>query len=473
MTNSRLTKSAVDSRESAAAPHRAGLTLFIVCAVQFLDAMDAASMGPALPRIQADLSMSPSALQWVVSAYVLGFGGFLLLGGRLADMLHRRRLLVAWLVIFALASLAGGLATSGPLLVGARLLKGISAAFTAPAALAILLDTYRDAQERNRALGQYLAIASVGFVLGLVVGGLLASATWRLTMFLPAAFAIVVAATAQAVITSGRRSDAVRARPDLPGALTVTAGVLALVFAVSRAADSGWLAPLTIGPLVAGALLLAAFVLVERVTAAPLIPLSTLIRPQLAAANTCMLFQGCYIGFQFVTTLYYQDRLGWSPWQAGFAFVIGGLIVGVAARWFAGLVGRRGAWPLGTVGLAIQAVSYLWFVLGLGHVDIYALLVVQQLLGGTGFAAAYPAMNITAVATASEDEQGLASGLFIAASQIGVGLMVGLTAAAFTYGSDAGLGSYRAGLWFVIAVTSAVTVLAARSALKYRERPIG
>jgi len=447
---------------------RAGLTLFVVCAVQFLDAMDAASMGPALPKIQHDLGMSPSALQWIVSAYVLGFGGFLLLGGRLADLVHRRHLLVTWLLIFAVASLAGGLATSGPLLVGARLLKGLSAAFTAPAALAILLDTYREEEERNRALGHYLAIASTGFVLGLVVGGVLASASWRLTLFLPAAVAVVVAAMAQAVIASGRRGGE-PTRLDLIGALTVTAGVLALVFAVSRAAESGWSAPLTIGPLVAGVALVAAFVMVERVVRAPLIPLGIFARPQLAAANTCMLFQGCYIGFQFIATLYYQDRLGWSPWQAGLAFVIGGLIVAVTARWFAGVVGRRGAWPLATVALGMQAVSYLWFALGLGHVDIYALLVVQQVLGGIGFAAAYPAMNITAVASAGEDEQGLASGIFIAASQIGVGLMVGVSAAVLTAASDAGLGGYRAGLWFVISVATAVTVLAGMTTLRHRK----
>src|SRR6266705_324778 len=149
--------------------------------------------------------------------------------------------------------------------------------------------------------------------------------------------AVVVAAMAQAVIISGRR-DGERIRPDLLGAVTVTAGALGLVFAVTRAAESGWLAPSTIGPLVGGVALLAGFVLVERVVRAPLIPLGIFARPQLAAANTCMLFQGCYVGFQFVATLYYQNRLGWSPWQAGLAFVIGGLIVGVAARWFAGVV---------------------------------------------------------------------------------------------------------------------------------------
>ncbi|TDX08298.1 MFS transporter [Kribbella sp. VKM Ac-2566] len=448
---------------------RASLILFIVCAVQFLDAMDIASMGPALPKIQTDLGMSPSALQWVVSAYVLGFGGFLLLGGRLADLLERRRLLVTWLVIFAIASIAGGLVTAGAPLVGARLLKGVSAAFTAPTALAILLDTYRDEDERNRALGHYLAIASVGFVLGLVVGGFLATASWRITLFMPAVIAIVVAIMAQAVILPGRHGERLQ-RPDLLGAVSVTLGLLAIVFAVSRAADSGWLAPLTISAAVAGVLLISAFIMIEKTARAPLIPLGIFSRPQFAAANTCMLFQGCYVAFQFVSTLYYQQRLGWSPWQAGAAFVIGGLIVGVAARWFAGVVGRRGAWPLASFGLALQAVSYIWFALGLGHVAIYALLVVQQLLGGIGFAAAYPAMNITAVASAAADEQGLASGIFIAASQIGTGLVVGVTATVLSYASSAGLAGYRAGLWFVIGVTAAVSLLAATTAIKHRRR---
>lgn len=445
-----------------------GLTLFVVCAVQFLDAMDTASMGPALPRIQRQLEMSPSALQWVVSAYVLGFGGFLLLGGRLADLVRRRRLLVTWLLIFAVASLAGGLATSGVLLIAARLIKGVSAAFTAPAALAILLDTYRDPHERNRALGHYLSIASVGFMLGLVAGGALASLNWRLTLLLPAVTAVGVAALAQAVVPADPPPAAGRERPDVLGAVTVTTGVLSLVFAVSRAADAGWLAPLTLGPLVAGVLLLALFVQVERVVRAPLLPLGIFARPRLAAANTCMLFQGCYVGFQFVATLYYQNRLGWSPLEAGLAFVVGGLIVAIAGRWFAGLVGRYGTWPLATAGLASQLVSYVWFAVAIGHVSVLALLLVQQLLGGTGFAAAYPALNITAVASAGEAEQGLASGLFIAASQIGIGLVVGVTAAVFASFNDAGLGGYRAGLWFVIAVVAAVTVLAAASARRHR-----
>jgi predicted MFS family arabinose efflux permease len=281
--------------------------------------------------------------------------------------------------------------------------------------------------------------------------------------------AVGVAALPQVVVPADPAPAAARRdRPDVFGAVTVTAGVLALVFAVSRAATSGWLVPLTLGPLVAGVLLLALFVQVERVVRAPLLPLGILARPRLAAANTCMLFQGCYVGFQFVATLYYQNRLGWSPLEAGLAFVVGGLIVAGAARWFAGLVRRYGAWPLATAGLALQVVGYAWFAVAVGHVGAIPLLLVQQLLGGTGFAAAYPALNITAVASADEDEQGLASGLFIAASQIGIGLVVGVTAAVFASFAGAGLAGYRAALWFVIAVTAAVTVLAATRSARPR-----
>lgn len=450
---------------------RALLTLILVCTVQFLDAMDIASMGPALPRIQADLGMSPSALQWVVSAYVLGFGGFVLLGGRLADLLRRRRLLIAWLVIFAAASLLGGLAETGEVLIGARLVKGVSAAFTAPAALAILLATYREGEERNRALGFYLMTASVGFLLGLVGGGALATLSWRLTLFLPAALACLIAVAARLIIPADPPGAASTTRPDVLGAFTVTAGLLALVFGVSRAAGSGWLAPLTLTPLVAGALLIGAFVQVERTVRSPLVPLTIFARPQLAAANTCMLFQGCYIGFQFVATLYYQDELGWSALQAGLAFVIGGAIVAVAAGRFAALAGSRGSWPVATWGLGLQGLSYLWYVLALGHVAAVPLLVVQQILGGFGFAAAYPALNIAAVSSANENDQGLASGIFIASIQVGSGLVVGVTAAVFASIADGGLDRYRGGLWLIIAITAAISGLAAWSWARHR-RPL-
>ena len=156
--------------------------LIVLCAVQFIDAWDVASMGPALPQIQRDLGMSPTSLQWVVTAYVLGYGGFLLVGGRLADIFNRKRLLLIPLSIFIIASIVGGLATSGDVLIAARFVKGLTAAFTAPAALALLLHTFHDGSERQRALGVYLAVSSVGFTSGFLFGGLLAAANWRLVL---------------------------------------------------------------------------------------------------------------------------------------------------------------------------------------------------------------------------------------------------------------------------------------------------
>ncbi|MGW7594966.1 MFS transporter, partial [Streptomyces rubiginosohelvolus] len=252
--------------EAAAAPPAVKslpLLLLVVCAVQFLDAMDIASMGPALPLVQEDLGMSASSLQWVVSAYALGFGGFLLLGGRLADLFNRKKLLIGWLLVFVVASCLGGLADNGLVLVVARLLKGVSAGITAPAAMAILLDAFRDEQARNRALGTFLAVASAGYSLGLLLGGLMAGVDWRLILFLPAAVGLLVALLAWSVVP-GRQESGRRGKLDIFGSVTVTAGAVALVYGLSRAASHGWGDALTIGALVAAAVLFPLFVVIER-----------------------------------------------------------------------------------------------------------------------------------------------------------------------------------------------------------------
>ncbi|WP_367323336.1 MFS transporter [Streptomyces sp. HUAS ZL42] len=447
------------------------LLLAVVCAVQFLDAMDIASMGPALPLIEKDLDMSPAALQWVVSAYALGFGGFLLLGGRLADLFNRKRLLIGWLLVFVVASCLGGIADSGPLLVAARLVKGISAGITAPAAMAILLDAFRDETARNRALGTFLAVASAGYSLGLLLGGVLASASWRLILFLPAVAGLLIALLAASTVPAGQRQTE-RGSLDILGAVTVTGGAVALVYGLSNAAGEGWGDPLTVGSLVAAAVLLSLFVLVERGHSAPLVPLGIFRRGQLVRANICMLFFGAYVSFQFVLTLYYQQELGWSPMQAGLAFLLGGVLTVGAARYGAALVTKHGAWLVATVGLVMMSVGYLGWVLLLGHVDPVVTLLVQQLLGGIGFAGVYPAMNIAAVGSAGEDEQGLASGLFNAGAQVGNGIVIAVTATVFALVSQDGLEPYRAGLWTVTGITLVVTLVAAAGAAKYRKRPV-
>ncbi|MFH7599865.1 MFS transporter [Streptomyces racemochromogenes] len=444
------------------------LLLLVVCAVQFLDAMDIASMGPALPLVQADLGMTTSALQWVVSAYALGFGGFLLLGGRLADLYNRKKLLIGWLAVFVVASILGGIADDGVILVVARLLKGVSAGITAPAAMAILLDAFRDEQSRNRALGTFLAVASAGYSLGLILGGLMAGVSWRLVLFAPAVAGLLVALLAASVVPS-QQEKGKSGSLDILGAVTVTAGAVALVYGLSRAASDGWGDAQTIGSLIAAAVLFPLFALVESRHPAPLVPLAVFRKGQLTRALVAMLFFGAYVSFQFVLTLYYQEQLHWSPLEAGLAFLLGGVLTAGTARYGAALVTKYGAWPVATGGLVLLSIGYLGWVLLMGRVDPLVTLFAQQLLGGLGFAAVYPALNIAAVGTASPDEQGLVSGLFNAGAQIGNGVVIALTATVFSL-STGGLAPYRAGLWTVTAITLAVTLVALAGAARYRQK---
>ncbi|MEV7546667.1 MFS transporter [Streptomyces sp. NPDC089915] len=444
------------------------LLLLVVCAVQFLDAMDIASMGPALPLVQSDLGMTTSALQWVVSAYALGFGGFLLLGGRLADLYNRKKLLIGWLAVFVVASILGGLADNGVVLVVARLLKGVSAGITAPAAMAILLDAFRDEQSRNRALGTFLAVASAGYSLGLILGGLMAGVSWRLVLFAPAVAGLLVALLAASVVPS-QQEKGKSGSIDILGAVTVTAGAVALVYGLSRAASDGWGNALTIGSLIAAAVLFPLFALVESRHPAPLVPLAVFRKGQLTRALVAMLFFGAYVSFQFVLTLYYQEQLHWSPLEAGLAFLLGGVLTAGTARYGAALVTKYGAWPVATGGLVLLSIGYLGWVLLMGQVDPLVTLFAQQLLGGLGFAAVYPALNIAAVGTAAPDEQGLVSGLFNAGAQIGNGVVIALTATVFSL-STGGTAPYRAGLWTVTAITLAVTLVSLAGAARYRTK---
>jgi MFS family permease len=454
------------------AQKRSAWTLVTLCGVIGLDGMDVASMSPTLPAIQDDLGMSATSLQWVVSAYVIGYGGFVLLGGRLADLFPPRRLLLVAMLIFAVASFVGGLANDGDLLIATRLAKGIAAAFTASAALAILLRTYHEEDERNRALGVFIATGAVGFTTGLALGGLLTEGSWRLTLFLPAFLGLVTAAGTVRFVPTLARATTGQRHVDVIGAVLVTAGLLALVYGVSNASSAGWGDGETLLALAGSALLLAAFVAVEHIRSQPLVPLGIFRRPELAPADVAaMLFQGSYVAFQFVATLYLQERLGWTPLETGLAFVPGGLAVVLFSARFAGLVSRTGAWPLAAGGLLIQAIAYLWFELAIGNVDPVVLMLVAQSAIGLGYAAIYPSLNIAAVAHAHEDEQGLAGGMFIAATQVGSGIVLGACAAVFAASADAGLGAHRGGLWVVVGAVGLGTLLALAMAARRAGAP--
>src|SRR5690349_22041555 len=246
------------------APRLWGL-LIVLCGALFLDALDVSMVGVALPSIRADLGLSTASLQWVVSGYVLGYGGLLLLGGRAADLLGRRRVFLVALGVFAVASLLGGLVSTGPLLIAARLIKGMAAAFTAPAGLSIITTTFAEGPARNRALSIYSAFGASGFSMGLILGGLMTQVGWRWTFLLPAPVALAVLVAGLRLIPRQPRPVRGGARSyDVAGAVTSTAALLLLVYAIVEAPAIGWTAPRTIGAFAGVTALLGIFVAIER-----------------------------------------------------------------------------------------------------------------------------------------------------------------------------------------------------------------
>jgi len=404
--------------------------LLVLCGALFLDAMDVSMIGVALPSIQSDLHMSTSSLQWVVSAYVLGYGGFLLLGGRAADLFGRRRMFLISLGVFVVASMLGGFANDGSLLIATRFVKGMSAAFTAPAGLSIITTSFAQGAARNKAISVYTATGATGFSLGLVFGGLLTEIGWRWVFFLPAPVALAaLVAGIRLVPSDGRVARAARSF-DVAGAVALTSAMLLLVFTVVEAPTVGWGATRTLVSFAGVAAILAAFVAIERRTAAPLVRLGILRSAPLVQANFgAMMLIGGWFGFQFIATLYMQELRGWSPLQTGLAIFPGGLLVALLAPRIAPLVGRFGIRRLITAGLASAAVGYALFV-PIGLDSGYAAAVLPTvLLGGLGFALAYGPLNIAATNGIAPEEQGLASGLVNTSFQFGGALVLAIATA--------------------------------------------
>jgi MFS family permease len=327
------------ARDSATAAQRWSprlwAILIVLCGALFLDALDVSMVGVALPDIRASLGLTTSSLQWVVSGYVLGYGGLLLLGGRAADLLGRRRVFLFALGLFAVASLFGGLVSSPGLLIGARFVKGIAAAFTAPAGLSLLTTTFHEGPMRNRAISVYSAFGASGFSLGLVLSGLLTEVSWRWTLLVPAPVALLVLIAAIRVIPRGAgdssaagRGSVARAgrRFDVPGAVTVTGAMLLLVYTVVSAQQAGWASARTIGSFAAVAVLLAAFVTIERRSRDPLVPLGIFRSGALTRANIgALTLFGSYVSFQFLVTQYLQSLAAWSALATALAFLPAGV----------------------------------------------------------------------------------------------------------------------------------------------------
>jgi EmrB/QacA subfamily drug resistance transporter len=454
---------------------RAWGALLVLCGALFLDALDVSMIGVALPSIRTDLDMSTSSLQWVVSAYVLGYGGFLLLGGRAADLLGRRRMFLISLGVFVVASALGGLANDGTLLIATRFVKGVSAAFTAPAGLSIITTSFAEGPARNKALSVYTATGATGFSLGLVFGGLLTEIGWRWVFFLPVPVALITLIAAIKLVPAGERVVRAARGFDIAGAVSLTAGMLLLVYSVVEAPDQGWGSVRTLGSIAIAAAILATFVMIERRTPTPLVRLGILRSGALVRANLgAMSLIGGWFGFQFMLTLYLQQARGWSALETGLAIFPAGFLVATLAPRLAPLIARFGVTRLIAAGIASTAAAYALFLpIGLDSGYVTAMLP-TFLLGGLGFGLAYGPLNIAATNGIAPEEQGLAGGLVNTSFQFGGALVLAIvTAVANANGAAEGsaqglLDGFHAAIW----VSLAAAVLGVMATALRRPRPM-
>src|ERR1700730_3742932 len=393
--------------------------LVLVCIAQFMVILDATVVNVALPSIQNDLGLSEANLQWILNAYALVFGGFLLLGGRAGDLLGRKRLFLAGVVVFTAASLLNGLATSSTWLISTRALQGLGAAFISPAALAIISTTFAEGKERGKALGVWAAIASGGSAVGLVLGGVLTQAfSWPWIFYINVPIGIAAFVLSLRLIPESIDEHAERSF-DIAGAVTATAGLMTLVYAIVKAQSDGWTSALTLSTFAAAAILLTSFVLIEMRASAPLVRLSIFRVRSLTAANVVMFLvaSGLFAMF-FFNTLYLQKVLDYGPLKAGLAFLpftAGIMISAGLASQFAPKIGVR---PVAIVGMLVTMVGLLLLARIPVHGSYVADVMPSILLTSLGMGAVFVPLTLVATTGLEDSDQGLASGLFNTSQQI-------------------------------------------------------
>jgi EmrB/QacA subfamily drug resistance transporter len=394
--------------------------LALIVTAQFMVILDVAIVNVALPSIQADLHFSQANLQWIISAYAILFGGALLLGGRLADLLGRRRLFVAGLALFSVSSLLCGLAWSEGSLIAFRALQGLGGALLAPAALSLLMTTFTEGRERNLALGIYGAASGSGAAAGVLLGGLLTSyLSWSWIFFINVPVGLAAIALSPVLLAEGRAGLGHR-HFDFPGAASITAGLMLIVYATTRATSDGWGAPTTLALFAAAAALVLAFVVIELRSPSPLLPLRIFRLPTLVGANAAMAIVGG-VAFSefFLLTLYLQDVLHYSAVESGVAFLGFALAVVVSSNFAQLVVGRLGVRPALTAGLLASAVSVAWLARlpldGQYFWDLFPAFV----LGGAGMGFSFVPVTIASLTGVERSDAGVASGLVNTSRQIG------------------------------------------------------
>jgi EmrB/QacA subfamily drug resistance transporter len=415
------------------------VALMLLCAVQFLDIADSAIVNVALPSIQRSLGFSQQNLQWVASGYILTYGGFLLLGGRLGDLLGRRRLLLTGLAVFALSSLTAGMAGSPGLLVAARLVQGLGAALMAPAALAELTTTFREGKDRNTALGLWGAISGMAAAAGVFLGGVLSQGPgWRWVFFVNPPICLAVAAGALILLAGDRRSRTEAAAFDSQGAVLVTAGMLMLVYSLVRAPIAGWGSVQTILTLTGSAILIAAFGVNELRSPNPLIPMAVLRVKGLVAADLTQLIAFCgFFSMFFYATLYMQEILHYSPLKAGAAYLPITAGFAVAGGLASQLITRIGTRPVVVVGCLVAGAGIYYVSRVPLHGSYVADLLPGFLVMSLGAGSVFVSVTAAANAGVPPGKAGLAAGLLNSSQQVGsaLGLAI-LSAVAITRTND-------------------------------------
>ncbi|ADB53961.1 MFS transporter [Conexibacter woesei] len=427
-------------------PRAKNIALLLLVMTEFVVVMDASIVNVALPSIGSDLKMSHDDLSWIVNAYTLTFGGFLLLGGRLADFLGRRRMFVSGMALFSVASLLGGLAPSAEWLIAARALQGLGAAIISPAALSIITTMFREGAERNRALGAWGAVAGAGGAVGTLLGGVLTEwAGWEWVLFVNVPIGALLIWQAPLRLVESTAGETERAF-DIPGAISVTAGLALLVYALVDATSAGWTSTATLLRIAGALLLLAAFVVIELRSRRPLVPFSIFRLRTLRGANVVGLFVGMSLfSMFFIVTLYLQQVLGQSSVEAGFAFLPLSLAIIVCAGLASALVTKIGFKLTLIAGMLLVVAGLGWFTqVSAPGGSFVSDVLGPSLLAGAGLGLAFVPVTIAAVTGTTGAQAGLASGLINTSQQIGGALGLAILASIANAGTrdavEAGVG---------------------------------
>jgi EmrB/QacA subfamily drug resistance transporter len=446
--------------------------LAIVGAAFFMTVLDVAIVNVALPSIEKDLKVSETTVQWVLIAYAITFGGFLLLGGRMADILGRKRIFLVGLTLFTLASLVCGLAGNIGVLIGARAVQGIGAAIISPAALSIVSTTFTEGAERNKALGIWGALGGSGAAAGVLFGGIITKYLgWQWIFYVNVPVGALVFGLALPFVPESR-ADLGHRRFDVAGAVTVTGGLALLVYAISKAPDVGWGSARTILLLIVSVAILALFVVIERRSAAPLMPFSIFRIRSLLAANVVGFLLGAVIFANFlVLTLYVQQILGWSALKTGVTFLATAGTTVIWAGVAQALTTRFGPRPVIVAGMLILATAMGWYTQIPVHGHFWPDLLPPYLIFALGLAFGFVPVTIAALAQVKPEEAGLASGLINTNQQIGGAIGIAVASTIFVSSSksllktghspaEAFTSGYQDAFWALIGLAVLGAVLA-------------